>query len=159
MADFYIHLNKNAVKSYRVINGELEIIRFLGESSLSKDGFWEKFKSKIEYEKGDKHSFLIASDDAGFSPVGEMDFAHNFDCDLNQLHRIVLDSFPEACNLITFPRVDLQPMPDLPKATSTQSLNAVKEKSQFEELDDTDDDNVFSLQSFYRRKTRDYQRG
>ncbi|CAH9057258.1 hypothetical protein PSEHALCIP103_01620 [Pseudoalteromonas haloplanktis] len=89
MTDFYVE-NKNCkIRTCRVIEGELEDIRFSGELWIDSTDFWEQFKRKVEYIENERLAFIIVSDDEVFDVDPSIFIADDFATEKSELNRLL----------------------------------------------------------------------
>ena len=89
MTDFYVE-NKNCkIRTCRVIEGELEDIRFSGELWIDSADFWEQFKLKVEYIENERLAFIIVSDDEAFDVAPDIFIADDFATEKSELNRLL----------------------------------------------------------------------
>lgn len=153
--DFIIEISDNLVRVSRVIDGELEIIRFYGESYLAKDDFWKSFIDKIEYNScNESLAFVVISDEEDFVVDSSIIVSDHFVNDNGDILRIVSDlSISKNVVISSYPRLDIHLVNDRP-VKKTDDDYVVKGEDIFES------DNVIdanSMQAFYRKKTKDFK--
>lgn len=154
MSDYIIQLKKGFVHANRIINGELELIRFAGESAIPEKVFWDNFKQKIEYAEGEKLAFAIISDDSNFQPDSELCIAEDFTHKLEDITWLVEDCCTSGATITCYPSIDLALKK--PRAPREKLIEPVEEVDDF--IEPLDESQKSNLQAFYRKKTRDYKR-
>ncbi len=151
MSDYSLHVNGDRVKVSRIINGELELIRFGGEVSLPIDGFWSRFKAKIEYEVDEYLAFIVVTDDDSFKIESSINIADQFNTCHEELAWILGELSELGNNIYISPEVNLT------VAKASKTTNKVEQQPKV--TDQTEANEIGSLQSFFRKKTREYERG
>lgn len=161
MADFCIQVIKNKVKTARIIDGGLEFIRFSGEEWIEDSGYWDKFKSKIEYVEDEQLAFVIVSDTNSFALDSDIVISDKFTNNERDITWII-DGFDSVnYHIALYPETALSP-------TIAESINVAvveNKKAQSVEEDqviaeqEVEVPNGNSLQSYYRKATRDLKRG
>jgi len=89
MTDFYVESKNGKVRTCRVIEGELENIRFSGELWIDSADFWEQFKRKVEYIESERLAFIVVSDDEAFDIDPDIFIADDFAAEKSELKRLV----------------------------------------------------------------------
>lgn len=153
--DFIIEVSDNLVRVSRVIDGELEIIRFYGESYLAKDDFWKSFIDKIEYNSCyESLAFVIISYSEDFVVDSSIIVSDYFVNDDSDIHRIVSElCLSKKVVISSYPRLDLPLVNDMPVKKIDDDY--VVKDDDLLRSDDVIDAN--SMQAFYRKKTKDFK--
>ncbi|MGF1723981.1 hypothetical protein [Photobacterium nomapromontoriensis] len=159
MTDYCLRVVNAHVHASRIIDGELEVIRFGGEASLPINSFWRQFKNKIEYEADEQLAFMIITDQDTFSLDPDIQIADSFMLSPTQLAWLLDDQAGRGQKILMFPEMAIcspgmtQPQPVVRKAVSTPSTDP-KYMTEF-----NDEGQVDSLQTFFRKKTKAYSQG
>lgn len=158
MADFCIQVKNNKVKTDRIIDGNLEVIRFSGEVWISDNDYWDKFKKKVEHSEGEKIAFVLISDIDSFEIDASIFISDAFS-NSERAIKWIIDSYNCAHLHITL-------YPDVFDAINIGSVknsknDAIKTEkkphaTQVEQREDPDNN---SLQNHYRKVTRGFVRG
>lgn len=149
MSNYFIKSIKQQVSVSRIINGELEAIKIRGDLQLDLSKFWLRFKQKIEYEADESLSFIVLSDDENFKIDADIVIAEQFSSSEYELSSLIFDNRTEHQHLITFPSIDIN-IEDMIPATT---VNMQEDEPELEPEIEGD-----SLQSFFRKKTREIHR-
>ncbi|OLQ70158.1 hypothetical protein BIT28_10945 [Photobacterium proteolyticum] len=134
-----------------MIGGELEPIRVRGEVSIPIADFWPIFKQKVEYEADELLSFIIFSDNESFSIDPEINIADEFVSNHSELESLVFEHLTGGCFINTYPHIDI----DIVK--QPYRFPVAKDEKEDEELVNNEMA-TDSLQTFFRRKTRELQK-
>jgi len=147
--DYFIQLKNNLVRVSRVKNGELEAINIKGSLQVPLSDFWAVFKDKIEYEAGDQLTFIVLTDDEGFELDGDIIVAEKFGSTDKELCDLIFEHSLPNIHCFTFPARDFT-IDDV-KPTPLIEQQSVESELEVEIVGD-------SLQSFFRKKTREIER-
>ncbi|TKF21159.1 hypothetical protein FCV43_12215 [Vibrio genomosp. F6] len=158
MADFCIQVKNNKVKTDRIVDGNLEVIRFSGEVWISDNDYWDKFKTKVEYCENEKLAFVLMSDIDSFEIDSSISISDVFTNSERSI-KWIIDSYNCAHLHITL-------YPDVFDAINIGSGKGSKEDAistemefhatQVEQRANPDNN---SLQNHYRKVTRGFSRG
>ncbi|MDF2154512.1 hypothetical protein [Vibrio sp. CAU 1672] len=155
MSDFLIQIRNKMVQVSRIIDGEIELIRFSGENYTSLESFWDKFKRKIEYVSGEQLAFLVVTDQQQLDIDPDITVAEHFSHSNEDLAWLVGEANYAQSNIYCYPNIEL----------NVQSTVVAEEQPTEDLLEEEMDlfspeecSEVKSLQAFYRKKTRDYKR-
>ncbi|MFT5759818.1 MAG: hypothetical protein ACI9LM_004597 [Alteromonadaceae bacterium] len=149
MSDYFIQSTKNIVRVNRIINGELEAIKINGDLQIPLSEFWPLFKQKIEYEADETLAFIVFTDNETFEMDSEIIIAEKFISTETVLNTFIFEHLTENIHLFTHPTFDVT----INKTTPRSSINV-----QTSEPDLVQEIEGDSLQSFFRKKTREIQR-
>lgn len=142
MPDFLITVSDSQVEVSRIINEKLEHLKFKGERYLCRSDFWPVFKEKIEYEENEKLAIVMITSDQDFAIDKTINISESFETSQKGLISII--------NQYTKKKVCLYPNIDL-------KLTPLNENKQ--ELPSINDENVNSIQAFYKKKTLEFKKG
>lgn len=156
MSDFYIQVKNNMAKTSRIIDGDLEVVRFAGEEWISVDLYWQQFKNKIEYIANEELAFVIDTDVNSFNVDASISIADKFITSEQDLQWII-NGIDTACSQ-AFLYPDISTRLKVSSAVKGDQLSVDKKivKPRIEEVD-TANSNV--LQNYYRKATRNFKRG
>lgn len=158
MFDFCIQIKKNRVKTSRIINGNIELMLFSGEEWISTDLYWEQFKRKVEYSVDEKFAFIIGADIKDFEIDSTILISNEFTV-IDEDIKWIVDDFTSASFQVSL-------YPDISERIKVARAVECKEHEVQTDREVADDsigeiqgDDLNSLQSFYRKATRDFKRG
>lgn len=156
MADFYIQVKNNMAKTSRIIDGDLEIIRFAGEEWISVNLYWQQFKNKIEYTTTEKLAFVIDTDDSSFNIDTSISIADKFITSKQDL-QWVINGIDIACSqAFLYPNISTRL--NVSSAVKNDQLG-VDKKTVKPAVEEVDAGNSNVLQNYYRKATRNFKRG
>lgn len=149
MHDFIVQVNKTRVQVGRIIDGELEPVRFSGETIISIENFWNCFKKKVEYTDDEALAFVIISNNESFQIDPNIIISDSFINPNEDIICIVEDLTFNKSVVTSYPEIEFR----------LNRLNIVNDE--LESLDVIENSDLIdgnTLQAFYRKKTRDYKR-
>lgn len=149
MSDYFIETKNSNVCVSRIINGELEAIKIDGDIQIALYPFWSLFKEKIEYESGEKLAFIVVADDESFNIDADIAIAERFNATTDDLNALIFERLSAELHLKTYPDLDFNRDEIIPKRSIV--MQTVEPEPKFEIEGE-------SLQSFFKKKTRDIQR-
>ena len=160
MADFFIQVRNNWVMTSRIINADLDLIRFSGEDWITVDTYWQRFKEKIEYADDETLALLIISDDELFMVDPELLISDTFENNPNDLKGIIDTSELSNAQVFLYPeifgesKIKLNANDNRVKDGHNKEKNSVKKETIAVETMSSG-----SLQNYYRKATREFKRG
>ena len=170
MSDYFIQSTKNTVRVNRIINGELEAIKINGDLQFPLSEFWPLFKQKIEYEVDEILAFIVLTDDENFEIDPAIIISEKFISVETALNSLIFEHLTDNVHLFTYPKFDVTINKTMPNSPINEQKNesllcdallklldepAVQTKIKSELVQEIERD---SLQSFFRKKTREIQR-
>lgn len=155
MTDFYVE-NKNCkIRTCRVIEGELEDVRFSGELWIDSADFWEQFKRKVEYIQNERLAFIVVSDDEEFDVDPDIFIADDFATDKSELNRLLARVKASLFFVKFHPNV-----PELQKFNeNTEDHNVLEGSMSCEAKNTSIEGSSNGLQAHYRKKTNELKKG
>ncbi|WP_405632161.1 hypothetical protein [Pseudoalteromonas sp. Ld20] len=156
MADFYIQVKSNMAKTNRIIDGDLEVVRFAGEEWISVNLYWQQFKNKIEYIANEKLAFVIDTDDSSFNVDTSISIADKFITSEQDLQWIINGIDTVWSQAFLYP--DISTRLNVSSAVKNDQLG-VDKKTVKPSVEDVDTANSNVLQNYYRKATRNFKRG
>ncbi len=149
MNDYFIQLTNNIVCVKRIINGELEAIKIKGDLQFPLCDFWLLFKHKIEYEADETLAFIVFTDDKNFEIDSEIIIAKTFVSAEEDLNALIFENLTENIHLVTYPQFELNTENIMPSSSVEVQPVALALDQEIK---------ADSLQSFFRKKTREIKR-
>lgn len=157
MSDFLLKVMGHSVQANRLIDGELEPIRFSGEEVIDLEEFWCAFKHKVEYVKDEQLAFIVLGDRDGFVIDPEITIADGWSNDMQDVLPLVEEQNNFGMAVTFYPDIDLSVKLSIShRPHAARKVQGVQSEANFSS-DMLLDSN--SLQGFYKRKTREYRRG
>ncbi|OCH16456.1 hypothetical protein A6E05_16360 [Aliivibrio sp. 1S165] len=159
MTDFFIQVRNNKVMTSRIINGDLDVIRFFGEEWIAVDLYWQRFKEKIEHSESDTLALLMISDDESFMVDPDIVISDTFENSLSDLKGIIDTSELSNAQVLLYPEIFGELKATLKASNQVKDANNQKQDSVQKETIALETMNSGSLQSYYRKATREFKRG
>lgn len=156
MTDFYVE-NKNCkIRTCRVIEGELEDVRFSGELWIDSADFWEQFKRKVEYIQNERLAFIVVSDDEEFDVDPSIFIADDFATGKSELNRLLAHIGAISSSIKLYPNsFEIQRTAINDKA---EALGVLLDDSASEALNTSIEYSSKGLQAHYRKKTNELKK-
>lgn len=150
--DYFVQSSNKGVRVSRIIKGELEVIRFNGDSAaIPFSDFWAIFKQKIEYESGESLAFIILSDDENFEMDAEIIISEKFISENSELKSLMFEHKRQNNYLITYPTLDI----NLDEVKFSPQINLGVDEPELEQEQEIVGG---SLQNYFRKQTRSMER-
>jgi hypothetical protein len=159
MTDFFIQVRNNKVMTSRIINGDLDVIRFFGEEWIAVDSYWQRFKDKIEHSESDTLALLMISDDESFMVDPDIIISDTFENSPSDLKGVIDTSELSDAQVFLYPEIFGELKMTLNASNCVKETNNQKQDSVQKETIALETMNSGSLQSYYRKATREFKRG
>lgn len=159
MTDFFIQVRNNKVMTSRIINGDLDVIRFSGEEWIAVDSYWQQFKEKIEYSECETLALLMILDDESFMVDPDIVISDTFENSPSDLKGIIDISELSNAQVFVYPEIFGKSKAKLNANDNVKEANNQKQDPIQKEAIDMELVSSGSLQSYYRKATREFKRG
>ena len=159
MTDFCIQVRNNKVMTSRIINGDLDVIRFFGEEWIAVDSYWQRFKEKIEHSESDTLALLMISDDESFMVDPDIIISDTFENSPSDLKGVIDTSELSDAQVFLYPEIFGELKAILNASHRVKEANNQKQDPIQKEAIEMEPMNSSSLQSYYRKATREFKRG